>query len=92
MSKWTDIRDSIVASLKVEEVTEELKQKVSKAIIDEVFPPIEDAVADFSAKVRSQAVNESGWCRIRDGIVLPLIIEGLAYVAKTVLTKSMAKD
>ena len=91
MSKWVEIRDNIVKTLKVEEVTEELKNNVSKAIIDEVFPAIEDVVHGFADKVRNQAPNEKGWCKIRDGIVLPLIIEGLVYVAKTVLTRAMAE-
>ena len=90
MSKWTEIRDSIVQTLKVEEVTEELKTKVTQSIIDNVFPAIEEAVANFVAKVREQAPNETGWCRIRDGIVLPLVLEGLVFVAKTVLAKSLA--
>lgn len=89
MSKWTDIRDSIVASLNVEEVTEELKTKVTTVIVDEVFPGIEKAVDNFVEKIKQQAPNETGWCRIRDGIVLPLVLEGLVFVAKTVLTKSL---
>ncbi len=90
MSKWTDIRDSIVASLNVEEVTEELKTKVTTVIVDEVFPGIEKAVDNFVEKIKQQAPNETGWCRIRDGIVLPLVLEGLVFVAKTVLAKSLA--
>jgi hypothetical protein len=90
MSKWVEIRDSIVQTLKVEEVTEELKTKVTQSIIDNVFPAIEEAVANFVTKVREQAPNETGWCRIRDGIVLPLVLEGLVFVAKTVLAKSLA--
>ena len=92
MSKWTEFRDSIVDTLKVEEVTEELKEKVTQSIIDNVFPAIEEAVANFVAKVREQAPQETGWCRIRDGIVLPLVLEGLVYIAKIVLTKSLAKN
>lgn len=92
MSRWTDIRDSIVSVLKVDEVTEELKQKVTLVIIDEVFPAIEDAVTHFVGKIREQAPAESGWCRIRDGIVLPLILEGLVFVAKTVLAKSIKTE
>jgi hypothetical protein len=91
MSKWTEFRDDIVKALHVDEVTEELKQKVSQAIIDEVFPPIEDAVATFSAKVREQSVSEAGWCKVRDGIVLPLILNAIVYVCKTVLTKSLSE-
>lgn len=91
MSKWTEFRDDIVKNLNVDEVTEELKQKVTKAIVDEAFPVIESAVNKFSGKVREQAPTETGWCRIRDGIVLPLVIEGLLFVAKTVLTKSLTE-
>ena len=90
MSRWVDIRDSIVASLNVEEVTEELKNKVTTVIVDEVFPGIEKAVDNFVEKIKQQAPNETGWCRIRDGIVLPLVLEGLVFVAKTVLAKSLA--
>ena len=89
MSRWVDIRDSIVAALNVEEVTEELKNKVTTVIVDEVFPGIEKAVDNFVEKIKQQAPNETGWCRIRDGIVLPLVLEGLVFVAKTVLTKSL---
>lgn len=92
MSKWVEMRDSIVQTLKVDEVTEELKAKVTQSIIDNVFPAIEEAVTNFVAKVREQAPQETGWCRIRDGIVLPLVMEGLVYVAKMVLTKSLTKN
>ena len=91
MSRWVDIRDSIVASLNVEEVTEELKNKVTTVIVDEVFPGIEKAVDNFVEKIKQQAPNETGWCRIRDGIVPPLVLEGLVFVAKTVLTKALAE-
>ena len=92
MSKWTEFRDAVVQTLKVEEVTEELKTKVTQSIIDNVFPAIEDAVNHFISKVREQAPGETGWCRIRDGIVLPLVMEGLVYVVKMVLTKSLTKN
>ncbi len=92
MSKWTEFRDSIVDTLKVEEVTEELKEKVTQSIVDNVFPAIEEAVANFTVKVREQAPQETGWCRIRDGIALPLVLEGLVYITKIVLTKSLAKN
>jgi hypothetical protein len=92
MSKWTEIRDSIVSALKVDEVTEELKERVTQALIDEVFPAVEDAVDNFVDKVKAQAPSESGWCRIRDGIVLPVILQGLVYVCKVVLQKSLASN
>ena len=89
MSKWTDIRDSITGYLKVDDVTEEVKEKVSQAILDEILPPIETVVDDFVDKLKQQAPSEAGWCRIRDGIVLPLVMQGAVYVVKVVLTKAL---
>ena len=83
MSKWTDIRDSITGYLKVDDVTEEVKEKVSQAILDETV------VDDFVDKLKQQAPGETGWCRIRDGIVLPLVMQGAVYVVKVVLTKAL---
>ena len=64
---------------------------IVKTLKDEAFPVIEEAVNKFSGKIREQAPTEKGWCRIRDGIVLPLVIEALLYVAKTALTKSLTE-
>lgn len=89
MSKWTDIRDSITGYLEVDDVTEELKEKVSQAILEEIMPPVETVVDDFVGKLKKQAPSETGWCRIRDGIVLPLVMQGAVYVVKVVLTKAL---
>lgn len=89
MSEWTKIRDSIVTTLKVDEVTEELKTKVTKAILDDVLPTIEESVDAFCEKLKEQAAKETGWCRIRDGIVLPCVLEGLVYVVRVVLAKAL---
>ena len=52
MSKWTDIRDNIVRELHIDNVTEEIKQRVSASIVSEVLPPIEDAVNKFVATIQ----------------------------------------
>ena len=89
MSKWTEIRDSIVNALHVDKVTEELKQRVTTAIINEVLPPIEDAVNKFVATIQAQAKEERGWSYWRDAIVLPTVMQGAVWLVKTVLTKTL---
>lgn len=89
MSKWTDIRDNAVDALHVEEVTEEVKQSVTQKILDEVIPVVESAVDAFCATTKEQSKTESGWCKIRDAIVLPLVMQGGVYVIKTVLSKTI---
>ena len=91
MSKWTETRDAIVDALNVQDVTEQVKQQVTAAILAEVLPTIGNAVDSFTATTREQAKTETGWCKIRDGIVLPLVMEGAVFVVKTVLEKTVEK-
>ena len=91
MSKWTDFRDDIVESLQVEEVTEQVKQNLTKQIVESILPAIKTAAEGFTAKIKEQAKTETGWCKIRDLLVLPLVIEGAIYAVETVLTKTMEK-
>ena len=91
MSKWTDFRDDIVESLQVEEVTEQVKQNLTKQIVEAILPAVKTAAESFTSKIKEQAKTEQGWCKIRDMLVLPLLIEGAIYVVDMVLTKTMEK-
>lgn len=91
MSKWTDVRDNVVDVLHVEDVTEDIKQHVTSTLMSEVMPVIENAVDNFCAATREQAKTETGWVKVRDGIVLPLVMEGTVYVVKTVLNKTVTE-
>ena len=90
MNKWTDIRDNIVRELHIDNVTEEIKQRVSASIVSEVLPPIEDAVNKFVATIQAQSKEERGWCYWRDAIVLPTVMQGAVWLVKMVLTKTLA--
>ena len=89
MSKWTEIRDNIVRELHVDNVTEEIKQRVSASIVSEVLPPIEEAVDKFVTTIQAQAKEERGWCYWRDAIVLPTVMQGAVWMVKMVLTKTL---
>lgn len=89
MSKWTEVRDNVVEALHVDDVTEQVKQNATNAILTEVVPIVENAVDNFVATTKEQAKNETGWCKVRDGVVLPLVMQGLVYAVKTVLTKTV---
>lgn len=89
MSKWTDVRDNIVDALHVEDITEDVKQHVTNAILSEVVPVIENAVDSFCTATKEQAKTETGWCKIRDSVVLPLLMQGGVAIIKTVLSKTI---
>lgn len=91
MSQWTDFRDDIVESLLVEEVTEQVKQNLTKQIVESILPAVKTVADGFTAKIKEQAKVETGWCKIRDMLVLPLVTNGLIYVVELVLNKTMEK-
>lgn len=91
MSKWTDVRDNIVDALHVDDVTEDVKQHVTSTILSEVVPVAENAVDSFCTATKEQSKTEAGWCKIRDGIVLPLVMQGSIYIIKLVLSKTAAQ-
>ena len=91
MSKWDNVRDNIVDALHVDDVTEDVKQHVTSTILSEVVPVAENAVDSFCAATKEQSKSEAGWCKIRDGVVLPLIMQGGVYVVKLVLSKTVAQ-
>ena len=89
MSKWTEIRDNVVDALHVDDVTEEAKQRVTQTILDEIVPVVENAIDSFCTATKEQSSAETGWCKIRDGIVLPLVMQGAIYIVKLVLSKTV---
>lgn len=91
MSKWTEVRDNIVDALHVEDITEDVKQHVTNTILSEIIPVIENAVDSFCATTKEQSKTESGWCKIRDGVVLPLVMQGGVYVVKLALSKTVTQ-
>jgi hypothetical protein len=91
MSKWTEVRDSIVEALKVEEVGQDLKTRFVDWLGDEgigFIQPIADAIVD---ECKKDAPTESGWCKIRDLFVVPVAVNLGMALLKLVIDKAKAE-
>lgn len=88
MSKWTEVRDGVVAALDVKEVTEAAKKQLTDNLVNEGMPALEDVASKFITEIQAQAASEAGWNKIRDQFVLPLLINGTLWAVKFVLSKS----
>lgn len=55
------------------------------------MPVLENAVDGFCSATKEQAKTEAGWCKIRDGVVLPMLLQGGVYVVKLVLSKTVSQ-
>lgn len=87
MSKWTDVRDGALDAMKhgALDVVEETKQQFVTNFIEAGVPVVEEYAAQFTAKVKEQSANETGWTKIRDAIVIPFAVQIGLYVGKQIL-------
>lgn len=86
MSNWTDFRDDLLKNLNFDKVTEDMKQAFSAWLLKELFPALKESGSKFVEQTKEQAKSESGWCKVRDLIVLPLIVEIGLWVMEKSLT------
>lgn len=88
MSKWTEIRDGALDAMKqgALNVAEETKQQFLANFIEAGVPVIDEYAAQFTAKVKEQAANESGWNKVRDAVVIPFAVQIGLYVGKQILS------
>ena len=88
MSKWTEVRDGVVAALDVKEITEAAKKQLTDNLVNKGIPALEDVASKSIAEIQAQAASEASWNKIRDQFVLPLLINGTIWAVKLVLSKS----
>lgn len=88
MSKWTDFRDSMESALDIADVTEAAKEQIIASITDDGMDAISTVADKFVAQIQAQADTEQGWNMVRDKFVLPLLINGILWAVKLVLSKS----
>ncbi len=86
MSKWTDFRDGIESAIDFDHIGEDVKQDVTIAALNELLPTAEVMANKFITAIRDQAKDESGWCKIRDSVVLPAVIDFGLYATRKLLS------
>ena len=89
---WVTFRDSVIDSLKFDKVTDSMKDELVKWLLDVLLPMAKTAADDFVAQIKAQASSETGWCKIRDAIVLPFVIEGGLWLIELALNKVAPTD
>jgi len=87
-SKWVPVRDAILDTLQVDKVTDEMKADLTQWLLVEILPAAKKAASDFCSQVKEQAASESGWCKVRDMVVLPFLIQGGVWLIERTLEKT----
>lgn len=85
MSKWTEIRDDIEAEISEMKIDEQVKQTVTQKLYDVVLPSLRSLGNGFTDALKEQSKNETGWCKVRDAIILPTVIQSALWLIDLML-------
>ena len=89
MSQWTNFRDAIEGEIENVKLDELAKQELTKNLVDNVMPAVDAWVDKLAGGLIEEAKAETGWNKIRDGIVLPYALRALVYLGRQVLEKTL---
>ena len=89
MSQWTDFRDAIEGEIESVKLDEMAKQELTKNLALNVMPAVDAWVDKLAGGLTEEAKGESGWCKIRDGIVLPYVLKAIMYIGKQALERTL---
>ena len=92
MSDWTKIRDSIEDAIKLDGVGKTMKNDFVCWLGNEGIDFAQKFVDRIIDECKTDAPTESGWCKIRDAFVVPVVLNIAMYVLKMVLTKANAEN
>ena len=91
MSKWVEIRDAVEKEIQVSGVAGEVRKNILAVLANEAVPAVEAFLDKFVAGVKAEAVNETGWNKVRDAVVIPYAISGVMWVSKYVIQRTLAE-
>lgn len=91
MSKWVEIRDAVENEIKVSGVAEEVRKNILAVLANEAVPAVEAFLNKFADGVKAEAMNETGWNKVRDAVVIPYAIQGILWVSKYVINRTLTE-
>ena len=91
MSKWVEIRDAVEQDIQMSGITEEVRKNILAVLANEAVPAVEAFLNKFAAGVQAEAANETGWCKVRDAVVIPYAIQAIMWVSKYVINRTLAE-
>lgn len=89
MSKWVNFRDELLSTLKFDNVDDKMKEDFTSWLLEVAMPLAETSADSFISQIKEQAIEENGWTKLRDLVILPFIITGGLWLVKQTLTKTI---
>ena len=82
---FVKVRDEVIANIG-ELVTETAKNELVGWFRDKMYPYALSVADAYEATLKKQAETEHGWCKMRDGIVLPTLFSVVEFTVEKVFS------
>lgn len=87
---FNNIKNELISNVN-EIVTSESKKYFTRWMKESGIPQLQEIADVYINKLKEDAAKDTGWCKIRDGIVLPLCITVTLGLLNSVIGKIIEK-
>lgn len=81
---FAKVRDEVIDNIG-SLISERAKNELLGWFKDTALPYAEQVADAYITALKKEAAEETGWCKVRDSIVLPLLIETSEFLAEKAL-------
>lgn len=87
---FNNIKNELIGNVN-EIVTSESKKYFTRWLKESGIPQLQEIADVYINKLKEDAAKDTGWCKIRDGIVLPLCITVTLSLLNSIIGKIIEK-
>ena len=87
---FNNIKNELIGNVN-EIVTSESKKYFTRWMKESGIPQLQEIADVYINKLKDDAAKDTGWCKIRDGVVLPICIAVALNVIDSVIGKIIEK-
>ena len=73
-------------------VQKEAKETFLLWMKDEALPAVKEIAAIYNAELAKSSETETGWCKFRDRVFLPCVVDGVLWLIGKALDGMVAKQ
>lgn len=80
------VKEAVIGQMDVL-VREDAKRAFVRWLREKALPAVTEISEEYIFRLKSDAENEQGWCKFRDSMFLPFVINGGLWLAGEILSK-----
>lgn len=82
MFDLSSVKEIIAGSDFQKFLTDKARSEIMSWVNVKAIPTAEDAIGEFTTQLKKISATETGWCKIRDGVFLPMVFSTILWFFK----------